>query len=94
MKPAVKKCILVVLVALLTLLPWLGRVPQNFEERPVVLQRIKDPVPQEIQTRHPIFKKSCYNYDNISATNVCCKMKKYGFAEVEKCAQAFNTSQK
>lgn len=93
-QPAVRTSFLVFLALSLALLPLLATVPKD-SFQPEVLQGLRRfPVPQALQIRDPIFKKGCYNYENVTATNVCCKMKRYDFPDVAKCVQAFNATRK
>lgn len=87
-----KKCFLAFLAVSLAMLCFLVHFPKNSYQPS--LQRIKPPVPEAIQIKDPIFKKSCYSYSNIVATNKCCKMLEYDFPLLEKCLKTFNATRK
>ncbi|XP_047502023.1 uncharacterized protein LOC125047698 [Penaeus chinensis] len=87
---SIRNCFLVFLAVSLALLCFLVHFPKNSYQPN--LQRIKPPMPETIQLKDSIFKKNCYSYSNIVATNMCCKMLKYDFPLIEKCLKTFNVT--
>lgn len=90
--PSFKNIFLVFLVVSLALLAFLVHFPKNSYQPSV--QILKPPIPKTLPIKDPIFKKGCYNYAKIVATNTCCKMVKYDFPAIEQCLKAFNATHK
>ncbi|XP_042878079.1 uncharacterized protein LOC122257080 [Penaeus japonicus] len=87
-----RNCALAFLVSSVALLSLLVHAPRH-SFHPVGPQRIQLPMPGLMRISDPIFKKSCYNYVDVTATNVCCKMKTYDLNDAAKCTKAFSATQ-
>lgn len=49
--------------------------------------RLFQPSPETNTVKNPTFMESCYTYENFTASNTCCKLKKYSGSDILKCSR-------
>ncbi|XP_037778447.1 uncharacterized protein LOC119575104 isoform X2 [Penaeus monodon] len=49
--------------------------------------RLFQPSPETNTVKNPTFMESCYTYENFTASNTCCKLKKYSGSDILECSR-------
>ncbi|XP_047491836.1 uncharacterized protein LOC125041113 [Penaeus chinensis] len=56
-------------------------------------ETLSQPSPVTKAVKDPTFMETCYTYDNFTANNICCKLRKYSGSDIYKCTRELFTKQ-